>query len=114
MPEATCKSEDHRQDNRHVAELPLCERAAGIFAALGDPRRLQLLSLLHGGEMCVSEIADALSDNLPAVSQRLKLLRGESIVSSRRAGKHVYYSLDDQHVVDLVSNALAHAEEHRR
>jgi ArsR family transcriptional regulator len=111
MPEATCKSEDHRTGPRALADVALCQRAAGIFAALGDTKRLQLLSLLMNGEMCVSEIAESLNDNLPAVSQRLKLLRGERVVASRREGKHVIYSLDDQHVADLICNALEHADE---
>jgi ArsR family transcriptional regulator len=51
-----------------------------------------------------------LEDNLPAVSQRLKLLRSERIVSYRREGKHVFYSLDDDHIVELIRNALAHAD----
>jgi ArsR family transcriptional regulator len=63
------------------------------------------------GEMCVTEIADALGDNLSAVSQRLKLLRGERIVTYRREGKHIYYSLDDNHIAELVNNAIAHAAE---
>ncbi|MEX2174870.1 MAG: metalloregulator ArsR/SmtB family transcription factor [Pirellulaceae bacterium] len=90
-----------------------CQRAAGIFRVLGDPARMQVLSLLAGGEMCVSEIAAALGDSLPTVSQRLKLLRGERIVSQRRAGKHIYYALADEHVVRLIVNGLAHAGERK-
>jgi len=71
--------------------------------------------MLTQGELCVSQIADILEDSLSAVSQRLKLLRSERIVSSRRAGKHVFYALADQHVSDLVSNALrAHQRAGRR
>jgi ArsR family transcriptional regulator, lead/cadmium/zinc/bismuth-responsive transcriptional repressor len=88
-----------------------CQRAAGLFRMLGDPARMQVLALLAGREMCVSEIAAALGDSLPAVSQRLKLLRSERIVTQRRAGKHIYYALADKHVVDLIANGLAHAEE---
>lgn len=72
---------------------------------------MQVLSLLAGREMCVSEIAAALGDNLPAVSQRLKLLRSERIVTQRREGKHIYYALADRHVADLIANGLAHAAE---
>ena len=62
------------------------------------------------GEMCVTEIAEMLDDNLSAVSQRLKLLRSERIVNHRREGKHVLYWLEDDHISNLVANALAHAE----
>lgn len=88
-----------------------CQRAAAIFRALGDEGRLRLLALMLPGELCVSEIAAAVEDSLPAVSQRLKLLKSERIVVARRAGKHVYYSLADQHIADLVTNGLAHAAE---
>ncbi len=88
-----------------------CAKAAGIFRALGDTSRLELLALLAEGDLCVTEIADRLGDNLSAVSQRLRLLRSERIVKQRREGKHVYYSLADEHVTELIANALAHAEE---
>jgi ArsR family transcriptional regulator len=108
--DASCKAGDHVDSHRQPADAAACHRAADIFSALGDRNRLRLLTLLMGGEMCVTEIADALGDSLSAVSQRLKLLRSERIVNFRRQGKHVVYSLDDQHVVDLISNALAHAD----
>jgi ArsR family transcriptional regulator, lead/cadmium/zinc/bismuth-responsive transcriptional repressor len=88
-----------------------CQRAAALFRALGDPARMQVLSLLASREMCVSEIAAALGDSLPAVSQRLKLLRSERVVTQRRAGKHIYYALADRHVTELIANGLAHSDE---
>jgi DNA-binding transcriptional ArsR family regulator len=91
-----------------------CRLAAGIFRALGDPARMQLLTLLARQELCVSEIASALQDSLPAVSQRLKLLRSERIVTQRREGKHIYYALADQHIAELIANGIAHASEHFR
>lgn len=87
------------------------EAAAALFRALGDPGRLRLLACLTGGERCVSELAQAVDDNVPAVSQRLRLLKSERIVKVRRAGKHMYYSLSDQHARELVANGLAHAAE---
>lgn len=85
---------------------------SGHFPALGDTNRLRLLSLLMSRELCVSEITGILDDNLSAVSQRLKTLRAERIVAARREGKHVFYSLADGHVRDLIANALAHGNEH--
>ncbi|NIL98355.1 MAG: metalloregulator ArsR/SmtB family transcription factor [Planctomycetales bacterium] len=110
-PQATCDSDEHAGPFKPPADLPACQRAADIFSALGDPNRLRLLTLLMHGEMCVTEIAQTLNDNLSAVSQRLKLLRNQRIVSYRREGKHVVYWLDDDHVLQLILNALAHAEE---
>jgi ArsR family transcriptional regulator len=92
-------------------DLATCERAAAIFSALGDRGRLQVLTLLAEREYCVTELAAAVQDNLPAVSQRLKLLKSERIVRQRREGKHVFYRLADQHIAELIANGLAHARE---
>ena len=108
--EATCAAGDHGAAGDELLRIEDCQRAAAMFSALGDPNRLRLLGLLIGQEMCVTEIASILKDNLPAVSQRLILLRNERIVSYRREGKHVYYRLDDEHIVALIRNALDHAE----
>ncbi len=93
------------------ADLLVCERTANIFRALGDVNRLRLLSLLAKREMCVSELTLVLRDNLPAISQRLKLLRAERLVRTRRQGKHVFYRLADMHIAELIANGLAHGEE---
>lgn len=88
-----------------------CERAAAIFRALGDPQRLRLLILLEAGERCVSEVCSALNEPMPAISQRLRLLKSERIVRSRRDGKHVHYALADDHISRLVTNGVMHAME---
>lgn len=94
-----------------AAPLHLCERTANIFRALGDVNRLRLLTVLSQQELCVSELTASLEDNLPAISQRLKLLRAERLVRTRRQGKHVYYRLADDHIAQLISNGLAHGSE---
>jgi ArsR family transcriptional regulator, lead/cadmium/zinc/bismuth-responsive transcriptional repressor len=87
------------------------ERAAGLFRAMGDTARLRMLHLLARGEICVGELVTALSEKFSTVSQRLRVLRSEGLVRRRRDGSHVYYALADDHVKDLVANALAHASE---
>jgi ArsR family transcriptional regulator len=72
---------------------------------------LRLLELLSGGECCVTEIVQALGEKFSTVSQRLRLLRSDGLVRRRRAGTHIFYALADQHVLDLIQNALAHADE---
>jgi ArsR family transcriptional regulator len=66
---------------------------------------------LAQSEFCVSDLTEKLGDNLPAVSQRLKLLRAERIVLGRRQGKHIHYRLADNHVAQLIANGLAHGAE---
>ena len=50
-------------------------------------------------------------EDISTISQRLRVLRNEGLVSRRRQGKHIVYGLADQHVVELIANALAHAAE---
>jgi ArsR family transcriptional regulator len=87
------------------------ERAGRIFRALGDGPRLRLVELLSRGETCVSELVVLAGEKFSTVSQRLRLLRQEGLVRRRRDGTHLYYSLADDHVAELVANALAHAAE---
>ncbi|REJ64933.1 MAG: ArsR family transcriptional regulator [Planctomycetota bacterium] len=105
-----CETDDHAPAARSFDPVA-CDRAAAIFRALGDPNRLHILILLRQGPMCVTAIADELDDNLSAVSQRLKLLRSERIVVTRREGKHVFYALTDDCIVELIDHALAHGSE---
>ncbi len=86
-------------------------RAASLFFALGDPARLRILALLASGERCVSDLALASGEEMPAVSQRLRLLRFHGLVARRRQGKHVFYGLQDAHVAALISSGLQHAAE---
>ncbi len=87
--------------------------AARIFRALADVSRLQILEALACRPCCVSELADASGDEISTVSQRLRVLRAERLVSRRREGKHMIYRLADDHVMSLVSNALEHVTEAR-
>lgn len=86
-------------------------RAAAIFRAAGDVPRLRLLAHLAESEWCVSELAEALGEGLSTVSQRLRLLRAEGLVKRRRDGRHIFYTLTDKHVAELIGNALEHARE---
>jgi len=63
------------------------------------------------GELCVGDLALAEGESMPAISQRLRVLRLENIVVRRRQGKHIKYALADHHITQMVLNALAHADE---
>ena len=88
------------------------ESAAALFRAAGDVARLKLLVRLSEGEWCVTELAESSGTKLSTVSQQLRLLRAERIVKRRRDGKHLYYCLADGHMLELIRNALEHADEH--
>ena len=109
---AECGPGEHRRRRIFPPISPAAlDRAVRIFKALGDPPRLRLLAILAHGELCVSEIAEIDDDGLSTVSQRLRVLRSADLVNRRRDGQHILYGLADQHIGDLISNALAHAAE---
>ena len=81
---------------------------ATLFAALADRTRARIVHLLLNEEMCTCDLAGVLGVSESAASQHLRVLRTLKLVTSRRAGKIVFYSLDDQHVAQLIQLGLAH------
>lgn len=71
-------------------------RACGLLKVLGNPDRLILLCQLTEGEYCVSELEAMLGIQQPTLSQQLGVLREEGLVSTRREGKQIYYSIDSR------------------
>ena len=67
--------------------------ACGLLKALGNPDRLLLLCQLSQGPLCVSELESALGIGQPTLSQQLGVLREEALVSTRRDGKQIFYSI---------------------
>ncbi len=110
-PACTTADHAHRPIRKPVVNEVSLDRAARIFRAVGDVSRLRILALLSQGEACVTEIAAATQEELSTISQRLRILRSEHLVVRRRQGKHINYALSDQHIVEMVFNALAHASE---
>jgi DNA-binding transcriptional ArsR family regulator len=86
---------------------------ADTFRVLGDPSRIRILDALSGGELCVCDIAELAGISESAVSHQLRLLRGMRLVRPRRAGRQVYYALDDHHIIELLRQGLTHVEEAR-
>jgi ArsR family transcriptional regulator len=82
-----------------------------LLKGFADGTRLRILCLLRGREVCVHEIVDALDMSQSAVSHQLRVLRDARLVSHRRDGRHVYYRLADEHVRELLENALSHGAE---
>ena len=84
---------------------------AATFSVLGDPTRIRMLDALTAGELCVCDIATLAGISESAVSHQLRLLRGMRLVRARRAGRQVFYTLDDQHIVELLRLAVTHVRE---
>lgn len=90
------------------------EALAETFRILGDPTRLRIVDALAEGELCVCDIAEHVGMSESAVSHQLRLLRAQRIVRGRREGRCVYYTLDDQHILDLFQQGLRHVTEEGR
>lgn len=109
--DADCAAEEHGERLASRADPHALATAVRLFRALGDEARLRTLEMLMGREACVSALAEAMQERVSTMSHRLRLLRAEGLVERRRDGRHIYYTLADQHVVELISNALDHALE---
>lgn len=79
------------------------------FKALSDSTRIRILHLLSLGERSVNEISELLSLQQSTVSHQLRFLKNIRLVKFRRAGTTLYYSIDDDHVIDLLNQAIDHA-----
>ncbi len=87
------------------------DRLALTFKALGDPTRLKIIMALANGEMCVCDLAAFLEVSESGVSHQLRRLRDLALVKNRRDGQVLYYSLDDEHVSELLKVGLEHVRE---
>ncbi len=81
---------------------------AEVFGALADATRAKIVHALLHQELCTCDIAAVVGVSESGVSQHLRLLRALRLVKSRRAGKFVYYSLDDAHIALLMQVGLTH------
>lgn len=84
------------------------EQMGVIFKMLSDKTRLRILLVLKGNEMCVAHLCEAVGMEQSAVSHQLRNLKVARLIKSRKDGKNVYYSLDDDHVLHVIDQVLMH------
>lgn len=87
------------------------EESVRLLKGFADPTRFRILCLLRRDEVCVHDIVEALDVTQSAVSHQLRALREARLVADRKVGRHVYYRLADEHVCEMLENALSHGEE---
>lgn len=85
------------------------QELADLFKVLGDPTRIRIVQQLLNKEMCVTDIAESMGMGQSAISHQLRVLRQARLVTFRKEGKTVMYSLNDEHVVMLLSRGIEHA-----
>jgi ArsR family transcriptional regulator, lead/cadmium/zinc/bismuth-responsive transcriptional repressor len=87
------------------------DKMSEFFKMFSDSSRLKIILSLLNNELCVCDLAAVVQMNQSAVSHQLRVLKLLRLVKSRRDGKVIYYSLDDEHVHDIVALAKTHFEE---
>src|SRR5688572_3045796 len=83
---------------------------ARFFQVLSDPTRVRIVKALADAEWCVSDLTQALGMDQPAVSHQLRYLRALGLVRWQKMGRHVYYTLSDTHLRDILVSSIAHLE----
>lgn len=101
-------ADDFAQYIPKPAEL---SRLTDAFKVYGDSTRLRIIFLLNSRELCVCDIAYILGMGQSAVSHQLRILRTANLVKTRRDGKSIFYSLDDEHVSRILLTGLEHIRE---
>ena len=107
----------HEDVVAHVREVmpdedPVYE-VSELFKVFGDSTRARIVCALRIEELCVCDLAAILGMTQSAVSHQLRILKGSRLVKSRKQGRVVYYSLDDEHIGQIFSMAFAHVMEER-
>lgn len=93
---------------KNVLEEQTAAEVAELFRSLSDSSRVRIISVLTEGELNVGALADGVGISESAVSHHLRGLRQMRLVRARREGRQVFYSLDDDHIVDLFKRGLDH------
>ena len=106
--------EDHEHHKHESIPLPSDEHLfelAEFFSVIGDSTRIKILYALFESELCVCDIAETLGMTLSAISHQLRVLKTARLVKSRKVGKSVFYSLDDDHVKTIINMGNQHINE---
>ena len=98
------------QAQTHLLPAETAHQLAELFKVISDPTRLKIIGLLAHHELCVGDLHLLLGMTQPAVSHQLRLLRHLHIVTTRKEGRHVFYTLSDDHIHTLFSQGLAHIQ----
>ena len=103
--------EEREKSSCVLPEEEECLALAELFKTFGDPTRIRILYVLSRGEVCVNDLAETLNMTASAISHQLRLLKQNRLVKSRRDGKMICYSLDDDHVRSMFAQGMEHIRE---
>ena len=108
-----CNIVHHEAVERSLSAMPSDETIRNLsefYKIMGDATRCRIICAIKENEMCVCDICNVLSMSKSSVSHQLSKMRENGIVKCRREGKEVYYSLDDAHVLDILSTTITHID----
>lgn len=108
MDEKLQNTEVQTNKEQHLDEETLFV-VSQTFKALSDPTRIRILNLLCTDEHSVNDIAEILDLGQSTVSHQLRFLKNLRLVKYRREGTTIYYSKDDDHIMNLLMQAIEHA-----
>lgn len=86
---------------------------AELYKVFGDSTRIRILYALSEAELCVFAISELLGMGQSAISHQLRILKQNKLIKSRRDGKHILYSLADDHVQTILAQGMEHILEGR-
>lgn len=95
----------------HMPEEEELQDLADFFKVFGDHTRIRILYVLFQSEMCVCDLAQTLDMTQSAISHQLRVLKQMKLVSNRREGKTVFYSLADGHIKTIMNQGMEHIRE---
>ncbi len=97
-----------KKSKRDLLSDEILTDVADFFKVFSDKTRLKIITVLLKEELCVCDIATVLNMSQSSISHQLRVLRQNKIVKNRKEGKVVYYSLDDEHINNIVSQGIEH------
>ncbi len=110
--EVSCFDEEKVTKVKDELSMQNTKEVSKLFKALSDDTRLKIAySLSVEEELCVCDVANIVGCTVATASHHLRLLRNLGLATYRKEGKLVYYSLDDEHVKQLVDIAFTHQKE---
>lgn len=106
--ELCCHTDENTK--KLVEDEAVSENLSFFFKAFSEPIRIQILLAMLHGEICVKDLAYLLDVSQPRVSNQLKFLKLNKLVKARKEKNNIFYSLDDQHIEDVLRIGLSHLE----
>ena len=116
MRESHCNHTSHETKEieniiRSTPSVQKLNKLAEFFKAFSDPTRLKIIRALSQRELCVCQLAEIAEMSQSAVSHQLKYLKSIDVVSNRREGKSIIYSISDTHISHIYGEGLIHINE---